>query len=254
MKILIIIQGKYGNRIVEHIKSRAPEDWEINSWKLPNISEPIVEEPDNYLPVELPEADLILHLGEQAQAAQLIPDMVKGTGAQGVVASIDNSGWIPQGLRVQLRRELARKGVTIVFPEPLCSLDEEKVGFYKSTQEPYTSEVIKEFARHFGFPSLEVEIDEQGFIKNAIARRGSPCGSTIYTLNRIIGLEAKQSIPSAGLMCLHYPCLASMQLERGDHGVDTIMHTSGRVFNEALQKAIEEHGFVFRVEEKSENH
>jgi len=250
MILLIITQGKYGNRIAGHIQNRAPEDWMVHSWEISNIVEPIVEEPENYLPAELPPVDLILHLGEQAQAAQLLPDLVKRTGAQGVIASIDNSGWVPQGLRIQLKREIARKGVTIVFPEPLCSLDEEKVGFYEYTQEPYTSDVISNFARYFGFPFLEVDVDEEGYIKNAFAKRGSPCGSTIYTLNRIIGMEAKKSVPSAGLKCLHYPCLASMQLERGEHGVDTIMHTSGRVFNEALQKALEKQGIKVQIEEE----
>jgi len=29
-----------------------------------------------------------------------------------------------------------------------------------------------------------------------------------------------------------------MQFEQTDNGVDTIMHTSGRVFNEAMEKAL----------------
>ena len=242
MELLILTQGKYGNRIVEHIKQGSPQSWRVNSWEVPAITDSIVEEPEHYLPDKLPSAELILYLGEQAQAAQLIPDIVKRTGALGGVASIDNSHWIPPGLRKQLRRELSRSGVSIVFPEPLCSLDEEKVGFYHYAQEPYTSEVISRFARHFGRPWLEVEVDENGYIKNAVAKRGSPCGSTQYTINRIIGMEARTAVPSAGLKCLHYPCLASMELERGEHGVDTIMHTSGRVFNEALTIALQKQG------------
>ncbi len=239
MRILVLTQGKYGHRILEHIKNFSPGDWQIFSEEIPPITEPIVEEPDDYIDTDLPPVDLILHLGEQAQAAHLIPDIVRVTGAQGVVASIDNSAWIPLGLRNQLRRELARQEVTIVFPEPLCSLDKEKVGFYYSNQEPYTNELISYFARHFGRPQLEVEVNDEGYIEKAEVKRGSPCGSTHYTVKRILGLEAKNAIPQAGLMCLHYPCLASMQFERGEHGIDTIMHTSGRVFNESLEKALE---------------
>jgi len=239
MRVLILTQGKYGDRIVEHIRCHCPEDWQVSGWEMPSIIEPIVEEPDDYLTEEIPDSDLVLQLGEQAQAAQLIPNVVKRSGARGVIASIDNSAWIPQGLRNQLRRELAREEVTIVYPEPLCSLDEEKVGFYLHTQEPYTSEVISHFARYFGRPSLEIKVDEKGYIAEASVKRGSPCGSTHYTVKRIIGLEAKNAVPTAGLMCLHYPCLASMQFERGEHGVDTIMHVSGRVFNESLEEALQ---------------
>ena len=238
MKLLIMIQGNYGQRIADNIKAKKPEDWKVDVWSVPTISESIIDEPEIYLPGDLMPADLILHLSESPQAAQLLPAVVEKTGAKDVIASIDSTAWIPLGLRNQLRRELSRKGVSIVFPEPLCSIDEDTVGFYEKNKQPYTSEIIKEFARYFGKPKLDLTVDEKGQISAAKVLRGSPCGSSEYTARRIIGLKADQSIPKAGLMCLHYPCLASMQFEQTDNGVDTIMHTSGRVFNEAMEKAL----------------
>jgi hypothetical protein len=102
----------------------------------------------------------------------------------------------------------------------------------------YTNAIISEFARHFGKPKLELTLDEKKSIVAAKILRGSPCGSSHYTSRRIVGLQAESAVPTAGLMCLHYPCLASMQFEQTDNGVDTIMHTSGRVFNEAMEKAL----------------
>ncbi len=238
MQLLIMIQGNYGERIAENIKAKKPEHWQVEVWSVPAITESIIDEPEIYLPVDLMPADLILHLCESPQAAQLLPAVVEKCGTKGVVASIDSTAWIPLGLRNQLRRELAKKGVAIVFPEPLCSLDEETVGFYEKNKEPYTSDIIREFARHFGKPKLDLTIDQKGLINAAKVLRGAPCGSSEYTARRIIGLKADQSVPKAGLMCLHYPCLASMQFEQTDNGVDTIMHTSGRVFNEAMEKAL----------------
>ncbi len=241
MRLLIMIQGNYGERIAENIKVKKPEDWKVDVWSVPAITESIIDEPEIYLSGDLQPADLILHLCESPQAAQLLPAVVEKCGAKGVVASIDSTAWIPLGLRNQLRRELAKKGVAIVFPEPLCSLDEETVGFYEKNKEPYTSDIIREFARHFGKPKLDLTIDQKGLISAAKVLRGAPCGSSEYTARRIIGLKADQSVPRAGLMCLHYPCLASMQFEQTDNGVDTIMHTSGRVFNEAMEKALPKH-------------
>jgi thymidylate synthase len=238
MKLLILIQGNYGQRIVDHISANKPQEWQLNVWSVPLITESVIDEPEVYLPDNLPQAELILHLAESHQAAQLLPALAEKTGAKGVIASIDSSAWLPLGLRNQLRRELNNKGVAIVYPEPLCSIDEEAVGFYESNKQPYTSAIISEFARHFGKPKIALTLDEKKNIVAAKILRGAPCGSSHYTSRRIIGLEAKNAVPRAGLMCLHYPCLASMQFEQTDNGVDTIMHTSGRVFNEAMEKAL----------------
>ncbi|MGM0651711.1 MAG: DUF166 domain-containing protein [Bacillota bacterium] len=238
MQLLIMTQGHYGERIADNIKAKKPEDWKVEVWSVPAITESIIDEPEVYLPGDLMPADLILHLCESSQAAQLLPAVVEKAGAKSVIASIDSTAWIPLGLRNQLRRELGSKRVSIVFPEPLCSIDDETVGFYEKNKEPYTSDIIREFALYFGKPKLELNIDEKGLISEARVLRGAPCGSSDYTVRRIIGLKADEAVPKAGLMCLHYPCLASMQFEQTDNGVDTIMHTSGRVFNEAMGKAL----------------
>lgn len=238
MQLLIMIQGHYGQRIADNIKSKMPEQWDTDVWTVPIITEIIVDDPNQYIPPELPNADLILHLCESAQAAQLLPAVAERVEAKGIIASIDSTAWIPLGLRNQLKRELGKKGVVIVFPEPLCSIDEYNVGFYEKNKQPYSSEIISEFARHFGKPKLELQFDDKNSIKAAKILRGAPCGSSEYTARRLIGLEADKAVPKAGLMCLHYPCLASMQFEKTDNGVDTIMHTSGRVFNEAMEKVL----------------
>jgi len=238
MNLLIIIQGNYGQRIADHIEANKPQDWQVKTWMVPSITESVVDEPEQYLPDSLPQADLILHLAESPQAAQLLPTLADKTKARGIIASIDSTAWIPLGLRNQLRRELNKKDIAIVYPEPLCSIDEETVGFNENNKQPYTSAIISEFARYFGKPKIVLTLDQKKSIIAAKILRGSPCGSSHYTSRRIIGLEADNAIPKAGLMCLHYPCLASMQFEQTDNGVDTIMHTSGRVFNEAMEKAL----------------
>ncbi|MBS4031189.1 MAG: hypothetical protein KGZ63_07210 [Clostridiales bacterium] len=237
MQILVLVQGIYGHRIADNIRDKGPADWEVRIFEVPAISEQVIDEPELYLPEKILPADLILHLAESQQAAQLIPAVAQASGAKAVIASIDSSVWIPVGLRNQLRRELSKKGITIVFPEPLCSLDESSVG-YGETLQPYTNDIISSFARCFGKPILEAEIDEAGKITDVKVKRGSPCGSTEYTVGRVRGMDAEKAVPTAGLMCLHYPCLASMRFEQTDAGVDTIMHNSGRIFNEGMENAL----------------
>lgn len=237
MHVLIIYESIYGERIYNHICAQAPKDWEVFTWKPPLIHEVVVDDPEIYLPEEMPSVDLILHLAESPQAAQLIPEIVEQTGAKGVVVSIDYTEWVPQGLRNQLKRELNKMGVEAVFSEPLCSLDVDHAGFGGANQ-AYSSKVISQFARHFGRPELQVTVDENGMIDQVEVLRGAPCGSTQYTAGRIKGRAADDIIPSAGLMCLHYPCLASMKLEQKEGGIDTIMHSAGKVFNESLGRAL----------------
>lgn len=236
MKILVLLQGIYGQRVADHVQKKMP-DWTVGTFVVPVIHEPIVDEPEAYLPENLPPYDLLLHLGESPQAAQLLPAVVKATGAKAVIASIDSSAWIPLGLRNQLKRELGKAGVTIVFPEPLCSVDEETVGFGETVQ-PYSNETIRAFSRCFGKPILDLTLSESNTIADIRVLRGSPCGSTEYTVGRVKGMDADKAVPTSGLMCLHYPCLASMKFEQTESGVDTIMHNSGRIFNEGMEKAL----------------
>jgi len=238
MKLLLIYQGGYGLRIAEHLRVNAPATWQISSWAVPAISEPIVDEADKYLPTEEMPADLVLHLAETPQAAQLLPDVVRKSGAKSVIVAVDNSAWLPPGMRHQLRRELGRLQATVVFAEPLCSLDTETAGFGESL-EYYTDDNISCFAASFGKPVLNVSVDSEGKIAGVAVLRGSPCGSTEYTAGRITGLDAAGAVPASGLIALSYPCLASMKFTQTPQGIDTIMHNSGRIFNESIAKALQ---------------
>ena len=238
MRILAFVHDRYGKRIVDNISSRAPSSWQVTSITAPRSLPPIVDEPLEFLPPELPQADLILHLAETARAAQLLPGLVSLTKAQVVIAPVDSEVWLPSGLRLQLKRELAEQGVEIHFPKPFCSLNE--AGWLDETPGVPPHPLLQEFVRYFGQPSLEIMLEEDGeTIHELIVKRGAPCGSSHYAANRIAGLKMGEAVPQGGLICLHYPCLASMQPKSTDEGVETLMHTSGIIYNESLSRAIE---------------
>jgi len=228
VRLLILDASQYGERIVAHLYQHAPDNWHVMSIPSPMGLPPVVDEAEEYLPAGLLDANLVLYLGESERAAQLLPAIAARTGAQAIIAPIDNAGWIPPGLRGQLTRELRAMGVEIVFPEPFCSLTEDGLGA-----------VTGEFARHFGRPRLNVRIDPvTQALAEIVVERGSPCGSTHFAAEKARGLPVTEAIPHAGLICLHYPCLASMQPEQTESGVETLMHTSGKIFNAALGEAL----------------
>jgi len=237
VKILVLVQGTYGRRICEHVKAKGPPGWETTEVFLPFLTQPVLEEPEHYLPGSLGPADLVLHLGETHQAAQLLPAVTRAAGAGAVIAPISHSHWVPKGLRNQLRQELSQQGQSIVFPEPFCSLTEETAGLFPPV--PYHHPLIRTFARHFGYPRLEVELSDDGQrLAKVEVTRSSPCGSSYHAAARLAGFDVSQVLPTAGLICLRHPCLASMALEERGGRTETIMHLAGQVFNTAMEEAL----------------
>jgi len=239
MRILALVQGQYGERIVQNIRQRSPREWEITAITVPRALPMIVDEPAEFLPSNMPQADLLLSLTESPGAAQLIPAVARLSGAKSAIAPIDNSAWLPLGLRNQLRRELAEMGVTAVFPKTFCTLTENGAGF-RGSAEPYDDERIASFASHFGRPKLKIYVDSHNRnIIEVTVNRGAPCGSTHYAAQRMAGMPLEEAIPRAGLLVHHYPCLAAMQPEQIDNDLlETLMHVSGYVMNEEVESEI----------------
>lgn len=238
-RILAIVQGPYGRRIVENIRKRAPEGWSVEAIEVAPRLPAIVDEPDEFLPKEIPQADLVLGLVESPGAAQLIPEVVKRSAARAAIAPIDNSAWLPTGLKNQLKSELASMGVASAFPKTFCTLTEETYGF-RHFAEPYNDEAVATFARHFGRPKMKITVDPKTRkVTKVEVERGAPCGSTHYTAARLVGLTADEAAVKSGLICHHYPCLASMAKEQIDTTLfDTLMHISGYVMQEEVDREV----------------
>jgi hypothetical protein len=235
MRILVATQGPYGERIARNLRETAPLGWTVEELKLPKALPPLVEEPDEFLPASILQAELLIAAGESPGAAQLIPDVVQRSGATAVIAPVDNSAWLPQGLANQLKRELAQRGVSAVFPKPFCSLTENSYG-YRGAAQPYEDELISAFAQHFGRPKLKIKVNpETKLIEQVDVERNSACGSVASTAQKMIGLSADEADTKAGLILHHYPCLCSMTTEQIDDKLhDTLMHVSGYIINEEV--------------------
>lgn len=239
MRILVFVQGSGGERIFRNVKERSPAGWTVESIDLPPVLPAIIDEPEEFIAPDLPRTDLIVFLSESPQAPQLIPDVAVAAGAKAVIAPIDNSSFMPLGLKNQVQRRLAALGIAAAFPRTFCTLTENSYGYRRSV-ESHDSEVIAAFARHFGRPKLKIKIDpETNKIEAVEVERGAPCGTTHYTAAGLVGLSAEEAVPGAALICHYYPCHASMQQEQIDKDMfDTLMHLSGYLINEAVEEAL----------------
>ena len=220
MRICAVIQGKYGGRIVDNVRAHSPEGWEVLVWEAPQLLPFIVDDPEEFLPQDPPQVDLILSLVENRSASELIPDLAVLTGAQAVIAPVDNRAWLPRGMMRQMEHRLAAKSISSAFPIPFCALE----------VQPGQHPLIQEFATHFGRPKLEIEVESDQIARMKILRE-APCGSTRFVAQRLVGAYPAVGVPieeaeeRAGLAHHHYPCLASMAMD--DEFEDTLMHRSG---------------------------
>jgi thymidylate synthase len=235
MKILVSLQGNYGERILANLKTHGPRDWQITRIRLPRNLPPVIDEPGEFIPQKVPEADLLLFLSESPEASQLIPDVALSAAAKGVIAPVDHASWLPPGLGRQVKEALDKLGIDSVFPKTFCTLTRKAYGYGDAAQ-PYANSTISEFATYFGRPKLAVNVDPETRLLTAVTvSRCSPCGSTYHAARKIVGYSVDEAIPAAGLICMQYPCLASMEMEQIDrHLYNTLMHLSGQIFNDEL--------------------
>jgi len=231
MRILAIISGEYGVRHVDNIRRHAPAGWDIQVWKAPLTFPLVIDYPEDYLPEKLPDTDLILSFAEHKGVAELLPDIAKMTGAKALIAAVDNETWLPRGLARQLRGWLQNMDVACATPKPLCSLTEHDFGVTRRQRISYENPEVTEFARYFGQPELEIEVDpETRLISSVMVRRDAVCGCARYVAEGLVGLSVDEAEEKAGLLHHHYPCLASMGKDI-DFG-DTLMHVSGNVLKD----------------------
>jgi hypothetical protein len=233
MRILTIFSGDYGLRHFENLRLHGPSHWTFESWRAPASFPLVIDYPEDHLPPEFPQADLILSFAEHRGVAELLPDIARLTGAKSVLAAVDNESWLPRGLARQLRGWLEKMNITCVTPKPLCSLTESDYAVTRQQRITYQDHRISEFARYFGQPNLTLQIDTHTHTITAVeVNRDAVCGCARFVAEKLIGVSIDEAELTAGLAHHHFPCLASMGKD-SDFG-DTLMHVSGNILKDNL--------------------
>jgi len=212
---------------VDNIRQNGPATWQITTHLLPPTMPMVIDNPEDYLPRELPQGDLLLSLGENPGVAELIPDIVKRCRAKGVIAPVDNRAWLPPGLARQIKAKLIPWGIEIIFPTPFCTLSP------KDSPNTY----IIEFATYFGKPEVKVDWDGER-IREVTIIREAPCGNTRFVAKGLIGVRVLDAVERAGLLHHEHPCLTTMTMDREFD--DTLMHRAGLMTKMAIEDAIKE--------------
>lgn len=237
MRLLVIINGDYGQRHVDNIRKHAPQDWTVEVWEAPRVLPQVIDYPEDYLPKSLPPADLVLSFGEHKGVAELIPEVVQMCGARAVIAGVDHEASLPRGLARQLRGWLERMNVVCVTPKPLCSLTENEYMVTRRENAHYDQPLIAEFACYFGRPEIRLTVNaDTRLITSAEVHRDAVCGCARYTAERLVGVSADDAEEQSGMLHHHYPCLAAMGIDT-DFG-DTLMHVSGNILRDVVLEQV----------------
>jgi thymidylate synthase len=225
VRILFSVQGRYGERVAENVRSNGPRDWVVDVFRLTARLPMVIDDPGEFLPASLPAADLFVSLHEKPGAAELIPDIAKACGARAVLAAVDDRSACPTGLENQIRKRLTAMGVAHAFPRPFCGFD------------GGPDRLLSEFAAKFGRPKFRVVRDGDR-VASVEVLRDAPCGSAKFVASILAGARVTEAPDTGALRHHHHPCLASMEIDPDLQ--DTIMHLSGYIVRAAIKSALKE--------------
>ena len=224
--ICALVQGWYGHRMVSNIKKRIPKDWTIHVYEFQQDLPIFIDEPRELLPKDISKFDLVLSLGENPVIATLIPDLVKISGAKAALIPIDNSYWVPPGIKKQISEELKKMDVAFIFPKPFCSMECDS-----------KNRMIDNFAKIVGKPELRMNL-KNGIIKEIDVIRGAPCGATHFVAQKLLGADVLESPTKASLFVQTYPCLAS-RMKDPELG-KSLIHLAAYITKGAILKSLSE--------------
>lgn len=184
LKIAVITDGPYGDRAFDTIckefdcgfielekpESILMEEVEIAQETVENLKSKDIIISYIFHP------DLLLELVEQLHdyVGWIIVGAWKGEGFKNQIEEYDN----------------------VICPENMCDLEEGG------------DEIFNEFVSKFGKPIVEIELNGNKLSKVHVLR-SSPCGSTFFVAQEMIGEDINNLPIKAGLKVQHYPCRAS---------------------------------------------
>ncbi len=229
----------------EHIKSFANSIYyyEKVGEKVPEF----IEEPEEYLPKNLPSVDFLIVVGIHQDLLTGLPSYLKDSGVKAVIVPIEYPKWVPAGLQVQVLEEFEKYGIQAAFPKPFCSLSKNlneynKIGFHLTTEHDFIDEFIDYYK--IGEPIVSFLLSKDGeSIEDTCVIQSAPCGSTYYICQQLKSKYFKNG--KSGDLSLNeriskahhaYPCNASM--DKDSILKDSILHIGGYLIRKAIRREL----------------
>jgi hypothetical protein len=191
-----------------------------------------IDEPEKYLPKNIPKADLCIASGLHKDIVLELPKHLERVGIKALIVPTEDFMEVPSGLRKQLAEKCQEMSLESAFPKPFCSLEPSK-------DKPTITRFVNDLK--VGRPLLEISTAKTGgcrFIESVAIRRSAPCGSTWYVARKLVGLRTeRRSLHDAIAKAHHsYPCTATMEID--PEMKEPILHVAGYIIREEVEKAL----------------
>lgn len=203
-----------------------------------------IEEPQDYLPTNLPEVDFLLVIGIHQDLLSGLPEYLKDTNLLAVIIPIENPKWIPPGLQVQVLEEFEKIGIQAAFPKPFCALSKELNQYnVEGFNITHNRDQIINFIDYFkiGEPIVAFLLNREGnAVEDTCVIQTAPCGSTFFILQQLHGKyinDDKTSLNEKISKAHHsYPCNASM--DQDSVLKDSILHVGGYLIRNEIRRKL----------------
>ncbi|MFQ6050673.1 MAG: DUF166 domain-containing protein [Candidatus Hydrothermarchaeota archaeon] len=221
LKILLILRGKYGERVEETINKYGRNVSVVKKFSLPKEVPSFIEHPEEYFPEDFPDyfkdVDMVFTYSLHPDLTSYIVDIGS---KQGVKTFL-----IPKEDESALYLKNKRKDLSIIVPLTCCSLVPKGIKEYDR------------FAKEFGFPKYKIKLEDDT-IKEITVIKGSPCGASWFVAENLVGKDVSQAPRLAGLYTQYYPCRSKrgMDIVKGESPI----HLAGKFHMNAIEKAIKE--------------
>lgn len=211
-----------------------------------NVPE-FIEDPEEYLPKNLPSVDFLMVVGIHQDLLSGLPYYLKDSGIKAVIVPIEDPKWVPAGLQVQVLEEFEKYGIQAAFPKPFCALSKDlneynKIGFHLTSEHNFIHEFIDYFK--IGEPIVSFLLSKDGeSVEDTCVIQSAPCGSTYYICQQLKSKYFKNG--KSGNLSLNeriskahhsYPCNASM--DQDSILKDSILHVGGYLIRNAIRREL----------------
>ncbi len=199
----------------------------------PTTMPDFIENPEDFLPKFIPEADIAIAINLHPDVLAVLPEKLKDK-VKALVVPVEEPRWCSPGLAKQMKEKCDETCLEFASPKPFCNLRE-------SEEHPTINRMIREMG--IGYPEFEIEILEDGKAYVKILR-SEPCGCAYF-----IGIKLRsfdftpvkegkmRELWNAIAEAHHaYPCTASM--ERDNEYNETLLHIAGYIARHAVDKAL----------------
>ena len=186
-----------------------------------------IEDADKYIPSDLPENDVLVAINLHPDIIIEFAGLAKNAGTRLFIAPVEEPGWLPAGVKNQLKERCAKTGIVFTAPKPFCSLKKGE------------NALIDDFMDYFkiGFPGLKLGVRDN-VISTVQVLCSQPCGCAYYVAQKLKNVPVNDKLDEVISSAHHaYPCTAGM--ERDPELKDTILHKAGYIIREAVHLGIE---------------